>query len=110
MSAPPSLAPTLMQMDIAGALNVGLIAVIFAFFFVDLFATAGTLVGVAHRAGLLDEQGRLPRLTKALMADSPTTVVGAGIGPSNTPRNIHSAARHTDGRPPTWACDVDARD
>src|SRR3546814_11934031 len=100
MSAPPSLAPTLMQMDIAGALNVGLIAVIFAFFFVDLFDTAGTLVGVAHRAGLLDEQGRLPRLKKALMADSLATVVGAGHGRSTTTSATETAARARAGDPP----------
>ena len=92
MSVPPSLAPTLMQLDIMGALNVGLIAVVFAFFFVDLFDTAGTLVGVAHRAGLLDEQGRLPRLKKALMADSVATVVGSGLGTSTTTSYIESAA------------------
>src|SRR5690606_15271142 len=69
VSAPPSLAPTFLAMDLAGALDVGLIAIIFAFLFVDLFDTAGTLVGVAHRAGLLDEQGRLPRIGRALIAD-----------------------------------------
>ena len=92
VDTPPSLAPTLMQMDIAGALEVGLIAVVFAFFFVDLFDTAGTLVGVAHRAGLLDEQGRLPRLKNALMADSVATVAGASLGTSTTTSYIESAA------------------
>ncbi|MFW9609309.1 MAG: NCS2 family permease, partial [Aquaspirillum sp.] len=56
-SMPPSIEPTFMQMDLASALNAGLIGVIFIFFFVDLFDTTGTLVGVAHRAGLLDKQG-----------------------------------------------------
>lgn len=107
MSAPPSLAPTLMQLDIMGALNVGLIAVVFAFFFVDLFDTAGTLVGVAHRAGLLDEQGRLPRLKKALMADSVATVVGSGLGTSTTTSYIESAAGiRAGGRTGLTACVV----
>lgn len=107
MSMPPSLAPTLLQLDIVGALNVGLIAVVFAFFFVDLFDTAGTLVGVAHRAGLLDEQGRLPRLKKALMADSVATVVGAGLGTSTTTSYIESAAGiRAGGRTGLTACVV----
>ncbi|MEQ8816477.1 MAG: NCS2 family permease [Thalassobaculum sp.] len=107
MSMPPSLAPTLMQLDIVGALNVGLIAVVFAFFFVDLFDTAGTLVGVAHRAGLLDEQGRLPRLKKALMADSVATVVGSGLGTSTTTSYIESAAGiRAGGRTGLTACVV----
>jgi len=107
MSMPPSLAPTLLQLDIVGALNVGLIAVVFAFFFVDLFDTAGTLVGVAHRAGLLDEQGRLPRLKKALMADSIATVVGSGLGTSTTTSYIESAAGiRAGGRTGLTACVV----
>ncbi|PWG74697.1 guanine permease, partial [Enterococcus hirae] len=53
VSAPPSLAPTFMEMDIAGALNVGMVSVIFAFLFVDLFDTSGTLIGSAQRGGLL---------------------------------------------------------
>lgn len=92
VSAPPSLAPTFLQMDIAGAFQVGLITIVFAFLFVDLFDTAGTLVGVSHRAGLLDEKGRLPRLRQALMADSTASVVGAALGTSTTTSYIESAA------------------
>ncbi len=92
VSMPPSLAPTFMQMDLAGALNIGLISVIFAFLFVDLFDTAGTLVGVAHRANLLDEKGRLPRLRSALLADSTATVAGAALGTSTTTSYIESAS------------------
>jgi AGZA family xanthine/uracil permease-like MFS transporter len=92
VSAPPSLGPTLLQMDVAGALQVGLISVVFAFLFVDLFDTAGTLVGVAHRAGLLDERGRLPRLRNVLLADSLATVAGAALGTSTTTSYIESAA------------------
>lgn len=92
VSAPPSLAPTFLKMDIAGAFEVGLISVVFAFLFVDLFDTAGTLVGVAHRAGLLDSEGKLPRLRNALMADSVATVAGAALGTSTTTSYIESAA------------------
>jgi len=89
---PPDPSPTLLQLDIAGALDVGLIAIVFAFFFVDLFDTAGTLVGVSHRAGLLDSEGRLPRLRQALMADSVATTAGAALGTSTTTSYIESAA------------------
>lgn len=107
VDAPPSLAPTLMQMDIQGAFNIGLIAVIFAFFFVDLFDTAGTLVGVAHRAGLLDEHGKLPRLRQALMADSVATCAGAAIGTSTTTSYIESASGiRAGGRTGLTACVV----
>jgi AGZA family xanthine/uracil permease-like MFS transporter len=60
-SLPPSLAPTFMRMDVASALESGLVAVILAFLIIDLFDTAGTLIGLAQRSGLLDAQGRLPR-------------------------------------------------
>jgi len=91
-SMPPSMAPTLMQMDLAGALNAGLLGVIFVFFFVDLFDTTGTLVGVSHRAGLLDKDGKLPRLKKALLADSVAITAGAAMGTSSTTAYIESAA------------------
>ncbi|TJZ72889.1 NCS2 family permease [Chitiniphilus eburneus] len=91
-SAPPSLAPTFMQMDLGGALNVGLLGVVFVFFFVDLFDTTGTLVGVSHRAGLLDKDGKLPRLKRALMADSVAIVAGAALGTSSTTAYVESAA------------------
>jgi len=92
VSMPPSLAPTFLEMDIAGALNIGLVSIVFAFLFVDLFDTAGTLVGLAHRAGMLDEQGRLPRLKKALLADSTATIAGSMLGTSTTTSYIESAA------------------
>ncbi len=91
-SMPPSPLPTFLAMDIVGALELSLLGVVFTFLFVDLFDTAGTLVGVAHRAGLLDENGRLPRLGRALMADSTATVVGAAMGTSTTTSYIESAA------------------
>jgi adenine/guanine/hypoxanthine permease len=89
---PPSLAPTFLQLDLAGALDAGLIAVVLTFFLVELFDATGTLIGVAHRAGLLDEQGRLPRLKRALLADSTAIVAGAALGTSSTTAYIESAA------------------
>ncbi len=92
VAAPPSLAPTFFQLDLAGALEVGFITIVFTFLLVDLFDTAGTLVGVAHQGGLLDEDGRLPRLKKALIADSTATIIGACLGTSTTTSYIESAA------------------
>ncbi|MET4698442.1 AGZA family xanthine/uracil permease-like MFS transporter [Constrictibacter sp. MBR-5] len=92
VSLPPDPSPTFLQLDIAGAFHVGLIAIVFTFLFVDLFDTAGTLVGVSHRAGLLDAQGRLPRLRQALLADSAATTAGAVFGTSTTTSYIESAA------------------
>lgn len=92
VAMPPSMAPTFMQMDIAGALNAGLLTVILTFFLVELFDASGTLIGVAHRAGLLDKDGKLPRLKKALLADSVAIAAGAGMGTSSTTAYIESAA------------------
>ncbi|MFC7422194.1 NCS2 family permease [Iodobacter arcticus] len=91
-SPPPSIAPTFMQMDIKSALNAGLLGVVFIFFFVDLFDTTGTLVGVSHRSGLLDKDGKLPRLKKALFADSSAIMVGAALGTSSVTAYVESAA------------------
>lgn len=92
IAAPPSLAPTFMQLDLAGALNAGLLAVVLTFFMVELFDASGTLVGVCHRAGLLDKDGKLPRLKKALLADSVAISAGAVLGTSSTTAYIESAA------------------
>ncbi|MDT8895175.1 NCS2 family permease [Halomonas sp. I1] len=92
MSMPPSIAPTLMALDIAGALDVAMFSVVFAFLFVDLFDTSGTLVGVAHRGGLLDENGKLPRIGRAMMADSSASMAGAVLGTSTTTSYIESTA------------------
>lgn len=88
----PSMEPTFMKMDLHGAMSAGLVGVIFVFFFVDLFDTTGTLVGVSHRAGLLDKDGKLPRLKRALLADSVAITVGAVMGTSSTTAYIESAA------------------
>lgn len=89
---PPSLAPTFMQMDISAAFDVGMLSVIFAFLFVDLFDTSGTLLAVAQKAGIAKANGDLPRIDKALMADSTATVAGAMLGTSTTTSYIESAA------------------
>ena len=87
----PSIAPTFMQMDFEGLFTASLIGVIFVFFLVDLFDSTGTLVGVSHRAGLLQD-GKLPRLKKALFADSSAIVAGAALGTSSTTPYIESSA------------------
>ncbi|WP_396588589.1 NCS2 family permease [Bermanella sp. R86510] len=92
MSAPPSIAPTFMQMDIAAALDVAMLSVIFAFLFVDLFDTSGTLIAVSQRAGLITSEGKVPRLRQALMADSTATIAGSALGTSTTTSYIESAA------------------
>ena len=92
VAMPPSIAPTFLQMDVAGALHVGLLTVILTFFLVELFDASGTLIGVAHRAGLLDADGRLPRLKRALLADSTAIAAGAVLGTSSTTAYIESAA------------------
>ncbi len=92
MSAPPSIAPTLLKLDIAGAFNVGMISVIFAFLFVDLFDTAGTLMATTNQAGLSDKDGNIPRLGKALIADSTATVAGSLLGTSSTTSYVESVA------------------
>ena len=92
LAAPPSLAPTVFQLDIAAALEVGLLAIVFAFLMVDLFDTSGTLVAVLNEAGLTGEDGRVPHLRRALVADSSATIVGSLLGTSTTTSYIESAA------------------
>jgi AGZA family xanthine/uracil permease-like MFS transporter len=92
VAMPPSPAPVLMQLDIAAAMQWSMVTVILSMLIVDVFDTAGTLVGVATRAKLLDEDGRLPRLRRALLSDSTATVVGAVAGTSSTTSYIESAA------------------
>ena len=92
VSAPPSLAPTAFQLDIAAALEVGLLAIVFAFLMVDLFDTSGTLVAVLNEAGLTDRDGRVPGLRRALVADSSATMLGALAGTSTATSYIESAA------------------
>jgi AGZA family xanthine/uracil permease-like MFS transporter len=92
VAAPPSLAPTLLQLDFSRLLDGSFLVVVLSFLFVDVFDNAGTLIGVAHRAGLLDRDGRLPRMREALIADSFAAMFGALIGTSTTTSYIESAA------------------
>ena len=91
-SLPPDPTPTLLALDVAGALQAGMVTVILTFLIVDLFDTTGTLIGVAHQARLLDERGRLPHMQRALIADSTGTVGGALLGTSPVTSYIESAA------------------
>lgn len=88
----PSLAPTFLKMDFSKAFTPEFLMVIFAFLFVDLFDTLGTLIGVSSKAGMLDENGRLPKIRGALMADAVGTSVGAMLGTSTTTTFVESAA------------------
>jgi AGZA family xanthine/uracil permease-like MFS transporter len=90
-SAPPSIAPTLLALDVPGALKVGILNVVLVFFLVELFDATGTLMGVASRAGLLVE-GKMQRLNRALLADSAAIVAGAVLGTSSTTAYIESAS------------------
>ena len=89
-SAPPSMAPTFLQLDIPGALRIDMIEVVFVFFFLALFDSVGTLIGVASRIGALKD-GVLPRARQALMADAVGTVIGAGLGTSTVTAYIESS-------------------
>ena len=89
---PPSPAPVFLQLDIAGAFNVSMLTIILSLLLVDLFDTAGTLVGVATRGNLLDAEGKLPRLRQALLADSGATFLGSLAGTSSTTSYLESAA------------------
>src|SRR5262249_55470032 len=87
VSVPPSLAPTFLQLDLSGLFGLAvhtLLFVVFAFLLVDVFDNAGTLIGLAHHAGLLDERGHLPGLGRALIADSSAASIGALLGTSTT--------------------------
>jgi AGZA family xanthine/uracil permease-like MFS transporter len=91
VSLPPSISPTLFQLDLNGALHMGLFNVVLVFFLVELFDATGTLMGVASRAGLL-VNGRMQRLNKALLADSCAIVAGSMLGTSSTTAYLESAA------------------
>lgn len=92
VSAPPSLAPTWLAMDIRGALDLSMISVILAFLFINIFDTAGTLMGVAHRADLIQPDGRIEKLPQALKADSTSSVLGAFLGCPPVTSFVESAA------------------
>ncbi len=92
VAAPPSLAPTFLQLDIAGALRLGVPVVVLTFFLVDVLDNAGTLIATTQRAGLVRPDGTVPNLKQALLADSGGAILGAVLGTSTTTSYIESAA------------------
>lgn len=97
VSVPPSISPTFLQLDIGGALTTGLVMIIFTFLLIDVLDTAGTLVGVGMQGYILGEDGKLPNLRKALLADSSATVVGTIFGTTTTTSYMESAAGIQEG-------------
>jgi AGZA family xanthine/uracil permease-like MFS transporter len=91
-SAPPSITPTLLQLDFSRIAEQTFLIVVFSFLLVDIFDNAGTLIGVSHRAGLLDKDGKLPRMRQALLADSFAAMFGSLLGTSTTTSYIESAS------------------
>ena len=107
VSAPPSIAPVLGQLDIAAAFDVAMISAIASILFVNLFDTAGTLVGVATQAGLTNEKGDIEHLDRALHADSTSSVAGALVGCAPVTSYVESAAGvAAGGRTGLTACAV----
>lgn len=97
IGSPPSIGPTFGQLDIGAALGIGLITVVFSLTFVDLFDTLGTFMGVTRKAGLMDKDGNVPGMDRALTADSVGTMAGAVVGTSTTTSYIESAAGIEEG-------------
>jgi AGZA family xanthine/uracil permease-like MFS transporter len=95
-SLPPTMAPTFLKMDIIGALDLGLLSIIFVFLFMDIFDTVGTLAGVGELGGFM-RQGKLPRAGKAMFVDAVGTCVGASLGTPVVTSYIESAAGITSG-------------
>src|ERR1051325_1560246 len=88
---PPSIAPTAFKLDIIGAVSQNLFAVIFIFFFLDLFDTVGSLIGIAKQSGLMKD-GKLPRVGRALLADAIGTVGSALVGNTTMVSYVESAS------------------
>lgn len=91
-SAPHSMAPIFMKLDISGALTLSLVPMVFAFMYVDLFDSLGTFMAVMRRAGLVDEQGQVRRLSTLLKVDCLSTIFGALMGTSTITAFVESAA------------------
>ena len=98
-ASPPSLSPTFGKfvLGFRELATIGFIPIIFSFAFVDVFDTIGTLIGVSSKARMLDDDGKLPRASKALMADAIATVAGAVLGTSTVTTYVESAAGVTEG-------------
>ncbi|WP_423185599.1 NCS2 family permease [Alishewanella sp. d11] len=97
IAVPPSLAPTFMQLDFMGALTLSIIPVVLTLLFLDLFDTSGTLVAVTQKAGLMQKDGTVPNLSRALIADSTASMVGATLGTSTTTSYVESSSGVTAG-------------
>jgi len=97
ISAPPSIAPIAFSFDFHEVFSIKMLVVLFTFLFVDMFDTVGTLVGVASKANMLDEKGRLPRVKQALFADAIGTTVGAALGTSTVTTYVESASGVAEG-------------
>lgn len=93
----PSIAPIFGKLSFKNLLNPSFVVVIFAFLFVDMFDTLGTLIGVSSKAGMLDEDGKLPKIKGALLADAIATTAGAVLGTSTTTTFVESAAGVSEG-------------
>lgn len=96
-SMPPSLAPTFLKLDIAGALHIGFFGIVFAFLFVDLFDTTGTLVGIAEYGGFIRKDGKFPRVGRALTVDAVGTIAGSMMGTSTVTSYVESSAGVAEG-------------
>lgn len=94
---PPSLSPVFMKFEFAQIFTLDMVIVLFTFLFVDMFDTVGTLVGVSDKAGMLDKQGKLPRVKQALFADSIGTFFGAIFGTSTVTTYVESASGVAEG-------------
>ncbi len=92
LAYPPDVSSTFLQLDIVGALDIAMVSVIASFLFVNLFDTAGTLLGVASRANLLDTAGEVKNLDKALKADSSSSIFGAFFGCAPVTSYVESSA------------------
>ena len=92
ISAPPNISSILLKLDIFGAIDIAMISIIFSFLFVNLFDTAGTLLGVAYRANLTDHNGKIKNLDRALKADSSASVAGSLFGCSPVTSYVESSA------------------
>ena len=95
--APPSLSPILFKFDFSQILSIDMIIVLFTFLMVDMFDTVGTLIGVSTKAGLLDKDGKLPKVKQALLADAIGTTVGACLGTSTVTTYVESASGVEEG-------------
>ena len=93
----PSMAPTFMKMDFSIVFSLDFVVIMFAFLFVDMFDTIGTLIGVSSKANMLDKNGKLPRIKGALMADAVATCAGAVLGTSTTTTFVESASGVSEG-------------